>query len=1055
MTSRSNELKQALPAAILGAWCFLGLELFWVSELSRQQFAGRWEVGAGTAALAPGALLLAAAVAAGWNALLVSLGSGRKGVRVAGLCVVALASLALAYGLTQGRHFELWWRRAGFMALFAVLGVSFAGWVGPRLNTFPKSRLVAASALLLLLCESVNRWVLVRLYPPFHWALTLLAIGLSVVLARVLVSIFHERFPQGLAPRAAHPRWQGVQRHALWSSVTLVCAISAVRLPSSAERLARFDNFRWVLLERAPILGHTVQALALIAKPPPITEPTNVDDPAASGDFVALRDRDLLLITIDALRADHLGSYGYARAKTPHMDQLAQEGKRFEFAYTATPHTSYAITSLMTGKYIRPLLLQGLGQDSETWAQIARAYGYRTAAFYPPAVFFIDTEMFAPFADTHLGFEYQKKEFLEGEPRVQQVVSYLKQQPKDQRLFTWVHLFGPHEPYVKDARFDFGDRDIDRYDSEVAAADHTVGRLVEEYRKARPNAVVIVTSDHGEEFGEHGGRYHGSSVYEEQVRVPLLIAAKGAIEPGVYSAPVQTIDLLPTVLRALEIPQRPRIRGRDLGAILAGKTPKPTADTENGFAYAETEEHSLLAEGPLRLVCARRVGACRLFDVVQDPSQTLDLAGERPRDFNRLKQRLRSHNASHGHFERGGAKEEHGAWPAPILRGIAGDGDAAVEVAALLDDAEVRVRRKAAELLFALANPETPAALQLALERDEDETVRRYAALALTRLGQAAALTLELLSDPDVSWRRRAALVLAETGDRRGHLELVGWWQQRESAALDFRTSQQVLAALGKSRSKEAVWPLVQSLDDVRLRPDIARALAQIGDDTARGPLSQALLTERYQGARTALADALHQLGAGTELVVPLRRWLGVPDPIEQGVRIATEAKLLEHLGGPTPRELARVRENAQFGELVRIVVPPGGNGQGVRLIVRANNPSDTARWVRVGLPTGLFTFNSQGEAVKSRKVPEIHPNQHLTLSFPPGDPGSERVAAVPPEFGLEPGRASFLVVLAEAGLQFESLVVVPLQDEPAGVPVPSSKDPAPALVPGSQEQNQ
>src|ERR671926_557327 len=90
---------------------------------------------------------------------------------------------------------------------------------------------------------------------------------------------------------------------------------------------------------------------------------------------------------------------------------MATEGVVFDAAYSPTPHTSYAVTSLMTGKYMRPLLLQGLGADSDTWAGLLRTYGYRTAAFYPPAVFFIDGELFVPFRDRKLDFEYARVEF--------------------------------------------------------------------------------------------------------------------------------------------------------------------------------------------------------------------------------------------------------------------------------------------------------------------------------------------------------------------------------------------------------------------------------------------------------------------------------------------------------------------------------------------------------------------------------------------------------------------------------------------------------------------
>ncbi len=1012
---------------MLAVWALLAAELVVFSISSWQHIAGVWELTWGSAWLAPGALLLSALVGLVAERVFCGLASSRLRSKLISQAVVVGAVLAIAWGLTQGRHFELWWRRAGFIGLCVASAVALAWWVGPRLRESDRRVTVTAGALIVAF-ELANRFVLVRLYPAFHWALTLLALAAAVALVRSL--------PIGRV------------RRGVAASAGAVLLISLALLPWSAERFSRFDNYRWLLLERAPLLGHAVHLLGMAVPPPPLEAP-QLDGRQPTGARLKLQGKDVLLITIDALRADHVGAYGYEARTTPEIDALAAESVRFEYAYSSTPHTSYSVTSLMTGKYIRPLLLQGAGKDSETWASLLRRYGYRTAAFYPPAVFFIDPQLFAEFEQSNLGFEYQKKEFLEGAPRVAQVKQYLEQQAPEQPLFVWVHLFGPHEPYERHAEFDFGDRDIDRYDGEIAAADHTAGELVRAFRKHRPDAVVILSADHGEEFGEHGGRYHGSSVYEEQVRVPLLISAPGVLEPGVHSGPVQTIDLLPTLLSGLSIPKRPRIRGRDLSSRLL-----QPAEPHQGFAYAETESQTMLAEGTLRLLCARRVGACRLFDLSSDPGQQRDVAGELPEQFERLKRRIQQHNASHGQFEQAGLRQEQGRWPPAILRGIAGDGDAALEIAALLDDAEVSLRRKAAELLFKLARPDTVAALSLALERDEDEQVQNFCALALTRLGLGAARTLELLRGDDLRFRRLAALVLAETGDRRGHMELVGWWQHRDKS-LDFEMSQQVLAALGKARSKEAVWPLVQSLDDVRLRPQIAKTLAQIGDETARGPLAKALQNERYHSARVALAEALVQLDAGTELVNPLRRWLGVPDPLENGLRIAMQADLLEHVGGPTKKELARARDNAEIGEVVRVVVPKGGNGSGLRLLVRANNPTAQAGHVRVGLPYGVFSFNRDGKLTKARKVPEIHPKTRVALEFPAGDTGSERWLKLPQEFGLEPGRASHLVVLAETGVNLEALAVVPLQDEPGASPAHKEKTADSASVPGNPPTKQ
>src|SRR6185437_5465032 len=157
-------------------------------------------------------------------------------------------------------------------------------------------------------------------------------------------------------------------------------------------------------------------------------------------------------------------------------------------------------------------------------------YGWRTAAFYPPAVFFIDEDRFPRFEESHLGFEYAKVEFADPVLREQQVGSYLDGAATDKPLFLWVHFFEPHEPYVVHPEHVFTggkSADVDAYDSEVATADDGIGRIVRRVEARRPGAIVLVTADHGEEFGEHGGRYHGTTVYEEQVRVPLVVAGPG------------------------------------------------------------------------------------------------------------------------------------------------------------------------------------------------------------------------------------------------------------------------------------------------------------------------------------------------------------------------------------------------------------------------------------------------------------------------------------------------------------------------------------------------
>jgi arylsulfatase A-like enzyme len=622
------------------------------------------------------------------------------------------------------------------------------------------------------------------------------------------------------------------------------------------------------------------------------------------------RGRDILLLSVDALRADHVGAYGYTRATTPNIDRLANQGVRFDAAFSPTPHTSYAVTSMMTGKYMRPLLALGLGQDSDTWAGLLRKYGYRTAAFYPPAVFFIDEALFGSFRDRGLDFEYRKVEFATAELRAKQTNDYLGGVRPDQPLFLWLHLFEPHEPYVQHPEHPFGERPIDVYDSEIASADDAIGSVVDRVRAFRPHVTIIVTADHGEEFGEHGGRYHGTSVYDEQVRVPLILVGEG-IAPGVVATPVQTIDLLPTVLSALRIPRPARVRGRDLGPFIS--SPK-TAHESDGYAFSETEDHTLIAEGSHRYVCERRIAACALYDAASDPAETKDRSRDEPAVAARLRARGIDLARSHGRFESG----ESASLPEALRRALQGDREAALEAAPLLDDVRIELRRAAGRALFELAVPETAPFAARALAHDSDEEVTRWAALALVRLGApgreivgAKPLVEGLLMGAASDWRFRAALAFAEAGDMRGADVLAQ--RLEESIAkgdLSFADARAVVRVLGEKHEKKGVHALVRALEDVRLRPLAVEALAFIADPSARGPILRAFAEERYVSMRTPEARALIALGARLELAPALQRFGGVPEPWIEGLRFAEAAGILrEHSGAvwTTPTKDAKV----------------------------------------------------------------------------------------------------------------------------------------------------
>jgi arylsulfatase A-like enzyme len=1032
LTAASGRALARIARACWAAWLLIALELGVALLSAGRELSSTWEVEFGSLWLAPTALAASAALAL-VGALVAWLVEQSEQSRVRGLLAAfgTGAGALLGYGVGGGRHLSTVGERGSFVLFVSALAFALTWILAPILARLERARPLACLGLVvlvLLLTELVNGWVLVRLYPAFHLGLA----GLALLSAPLGADAF-ERALSGPVRPARRP--SSALALAIWPLAGLLV------LPS-ARRLARFDNFRFVISEHAPLLGHAVELATLVA---PVVAEDTVDCQALTpseraehaacqsalagqaGRTLDLRERDFLLISIDALRADHLGSYGYARATTPHIDALAASAVVFDHAYAPTPHTSYSVTSLMTGKYMRPLLLQGVAQDSDTWAGLLRTYGYRTAAFYPPAVFFIDPDRFQTFRDNFLGFEYRWVEFAEGPRRVEQVTHYLESAPADRRLFTWVHLFAPHEPYEDHPEFSFGERDIDRYDSEVRFADETVGALVSVFRAHRPNSVVIVTADHGEEFGEHGGHYHGSSVYEEQVRVPLLVSAPGSLAPRHISEPVQSIDLLPTLLTALDIPRPPRVRGRDLGPLLAGKQ-----EEGPGLVLAETDEQTLLGAGSLRLICARRLGACKLFDLAHDPTQERDVASDLPKEFGELRARLKELGASHGRYEQSGLRAEGKGWPAAILRGISGDGDAVDEIAALLDDADLSIRRKAAELLFELKRPEAKAALRLAMGRDEDDIVRRYAALSLTRLGDGAPLTFELAKSPDLEVRRLACLVLGEVGDGRGEKTLIAWWL--DSAARSFERSRQIAAALGAIRSKDAVWPLVQSLDDVRLRPYLAEALAHIGGELSQGSLIKALSSERSQATRVALVNALVTLKTEQALAPPLVRFMGVPDPLLNGLEAAEQSKILEHVGGPDGQDLNRLRKQSALGVSVTLTIPPGGNGRGVRAFVRARaaGPAPGEVLIAMGAP-------DWGEAgPRKPSLPNLDAARALRLHVPPGPSPVVVYGELPKSVAARPGLRAKFVVFADSTVQIDAIALVPLSDElPAPEPVP------------------
>ena len=287
---------------------------------------------------------------------------------------------------------------------------------------------------------------------------------------------------------------------------------------------------------------------------------------------------NVLLITVDTLRADHLSCYGYHLETSPNIDKLAAEGVRFKQVRTVIPLTGPAHFSLFTSRYPQEhgARINGISQNEEAKVlflpQILRKFGYATAGFissWPLTSRLTHLDQWFDFYDEDLPRDYQllnSQRFAEDvTPRA---INWLEAN-KNQRFFLWVHYFDPHSPYHLRKGFenpkqigtpaplppgldDNGARErVRMYDSEIGYADHYVGKLLATLDRAglRDDTLVVLVADHGESLGEHDYVGHGRQLYEPVVRIPLIFRYPGKVAAGkVVTTPVSLLDVTPTVL---------------------------------------------------------------------------------------------------------------------------------------------------------------------------------------------------------------------------------------------------------------------------------------------------------------------------------------------------------------------------------------------------------------------------------------------------------------------------------------------------------------------------
>ncbi|WP_437533092.1 sulfatase-like hydrolase/transferase [Sorangium sp. So ce726] len=366
--------------------------------------------------------------------------------------------------------------------------------------------------------------------------------------------------------------------------------------------------------------------------------------PASPAPAAAPTRPDVLLITLDTVRADHTSAYGYGRDTSPRLAELAARGVLFERAYAASSETQRAISPLVTGRRLNraardrrewPTLLP----ENDTLAERMKRAGYLTAAV--SSFTWISQERgfdqgFDRF-ETVYGDAHPEREAT-GHLAVKKAIELLEgYAQRTQPIFLWLHLFDAHERYLAHPGIRFGAGRTAAYDGEIAYVDQQLGALLDAVARG-PRAgrtAVIVHGSQGEGLGEHGPVGHGVELYEEAIRVPLVIALPGAA-PGRYPHPVSTVDIAPTVLDVGGA-EATAVEGASLAAIATGAERAP-----RGPVFARTARRSAVVDGQLKLLVIERKKRDRLllFDLGSDPRETRDLSGERLDDLGRLRQKL-------------------------------------------------------------------------------------------------------------------------------------------------------------------------------------------------------------------------------------------------------------------------------------------------------------------------------------------------------------------------------------------------------------------------------
>lgn len=363
---------------------------------------------------------------------------------------------------------------------------------------------------------------------------------------------------------------------------------------------------------------------------------------------------NLILVTVDTLRADRLGAWGYRRPTSPNLDAFIARGLRFHWAFAQGAQTKVSMPSVFSGHYFSevdrsPDSWATIWPENELVAERLRAAGYHTAGVPAHRFFLPSYGLSQGFIDWDLTLVNKYGARMVNVSTSGQTTDLAldwlsRHTPDSGPYYLWIHYFDPHHFYQShDTPTDFGDQDSDRYDEEIRFMDEHLGRLLQtlEEQGWLKNSYFMLHGDHGEGFGEHEYRYHGQHLYNDQVRVPLTLVGPGLPARAILQ-PVALIDIVPTLLdlAGLEVP--PELPGHSLvpfGSPREGATREPVF-----IEMVRDSNHSdrrAVIDWPWKYQWGITFDEFTLYNLERDPDELHDVAADEGAVRARLNARLR------------------------------------------------------------------------------------------------------------------------------------------------------------------------------------------------------------------------------------------------------------------------------------------------------------------------------------------------------------------------------------------------------------------------------